>query len=103
MALRLRLLIVVVVFYSYKTCVFSRISSIWNAPSSDYIDDWVAHTNVGSHFNATTGTFTVPLTGVYFFADFLMTNNSNGTIDFHLQINGSVEQVFASDGALFSG
>ena len=74
-----------------------------NAPSSDYIDDWVAHTNVGSHFNATTGTFTVPLTGVYFFAAFLMTNNSNGTIDFHLRINGSDNNVMVPYSAANGG
>jgi hypothetical protein len=56
-----------------------------------------ALTNVGSHFNTSTYTFTVPVTGVYFFAISLRWENTNGSAGYwrpDFYINGATSPTY---------
>ena len=54
-----------------------------------YLTNFVLHADTGNHFNASTGTFTAPVAGKYFFAAFFMTDNTASSIDYSLHVNGT--------------
>ncbi len=57
----------------------------------------VALTNVGSHFNTSTYTFTVPVAGVYFFAISMRWENTNGSAGYwrpDFYINNTTNAIY---------
>ena len=54
------------------------------------IESWTTTHNIGSHYNQTTGVFTAPVAGIYFFAMNWMHNNPGGDLQLHGYKNSSV-------------
>ena len=59
------------------------------------ITSWTAQTNIGSHFNTSTGRFTAPVQGTYHFDLNVMTQTSSGDLQFQFYKNGS--QIYGSN------
>jgi C1q domain len=59
-----------------------------------------AYYNRGSHFNASNGRFTAPVTGAYFFTVFGVGNGGNSAINLHFLKNGSAVGVWINNGGL---
>ena len=60
------------------------------ANATNQIQSWTTVHDIGSNFNATTGVFTAPVAGVYFFAMNWMHNNPAGDMQLHGKKNSSV-------------
>ena len=53
------------------------------------IENWITVHDIGSNFNASTGTYTIPITGVYFFAMNWMHGNPAGDMQLHAYKNST--------------
>lgn len=77
-----------------QPCFSAILGSHVNA--SNYLTGWTAQTNVGSHFNAGTGTFTAPVTGEYYFYVSVM-RSTNDSGDYSVQIKKNSATVRLSN------